>query len=317
MEKISFESIVSAIDCDYKIHGNGIKNYVTNVKPASESDEFSLIWINPARSDKEKILRETKASVIICDDSLSLSEFDINKKVLIHVKNPKLVFIEIVREFFVEKQVFGIHPSAIIHREAKISSNVYIGPLAYIGKVKIGEGTIISGNTHICDNVTIGRNVTIQAGCVIGSEGLNIIKDDKGKWCQFPHVGGVIIEDDVRIDALCKIDKGTLGDTIIGEGTKIDKGCYIAHNSKIGKNNVIIGHTMISGSVIIGDNCWFGPNSIVRDCIRVGSNAFIGMGSLVVSDIAEGSQVMGSPARPISDMKTILNKLKMFINDEK
>jgi UDP-3-O-[3-hydroxymyristoyl] glucosamine N-acyltransferase len=316
MKKISFESILDMLNCDYEIHGNGTKNFITNVKPVLEANEFSLIWINPSRNDKQKILKETKARIIICNDSLILDEKDFNKKVIIRVKNPKLAFINIVSALFMEKTEFGIHPSAVIHKDAEISSESYIGPLTYIGKVKIGKGTIIYGNIHICDNVIIGENVTIQAGCVIGSEGLNITKDDKGKWHQFPHVGGVIIEDDVRIDAMCQIDRGTLSNTIIGEGTKIDKCCYIAHNVVIGKNNVIIGHTMISGSVVVGNNCWFGPNSIIRDGIRIGNNVFIGMGSLVVADISEGLRVMGSPARPVDDMKKILSIINGLINDK-
>jgi UDP-3-O-[3-hydroxymyristoyl] glucosamine N-acyltransferase len=255
--------------------------------------------------------------VIICDDSLQLNEFDIHNKVLIQVKNPKLVFIQIVTRFFVEKPIYGIHPSAIIHNEAVIDENVYIGPLTYIGRSKIGEGTVIYGNVHIYDNVTIGKNVTIEAGCSIGATGYNFAKDENGKLYKFPHLGGVIIEDDVDIQALSVIDKGVLEDTIIGKGTKIDSCCYIAHNCKIGENNAIIGHTMLSGSVKTGKNCWISPGAIVRDGIKIDSDSFIGMGSIVVSEVKQNSIVMGNPARPIDEMKIILNKFKTFIKNEK
>lgn len=316
MKKIHFKEILAVLDCEFKVEGDGSNILISNVKPPNEADHNTMIWIDPKRNDKSQILQNSKAKVIVCDDSLLLSEEDKTTKVLIQVENPKLVFIDIVKYFFTEKQQYTIHPSAIINPDAKIAPEVFIGPLTYIGRAEIGTGSILHGSTHICDGVRIGENVEIQAGCVIGSEGLNITKDIDGVWHQFPHIGGVVIEDNVRIDAMCHIDRGTLSDTVIGEGTKLDKACYIAHNAKIGKNNIIIGHTMISGSVVVGNNCWFGPNTVVRDGIKIGNNVFLGMGSLVVSDLEDNINVMGSPARPVNEMKKLLNIFKRGIDGE-
>jgi len=122
-----------------------------------------------------------------------------------------------------------------------------------------------------------------------------------------------LIEDNVRIDALCDIGKGTLGDTIIGQGSKLDVGCYVAHNAKIGRNNVIIGHSMICGSVVTGDDCWFGANTVIIDRVKIGNQVFTGMGSMVVTSLPDNARVMGNPAKPIDEMKALLKKLKDII----
>lgn len=315
MKKISVENILNLMNCNFKTHGAGLKNYITNLKPANNADEFSLVWINPLRKDKELLLNQTKAKVIICDDSLKLDDQAMQEKVLIHVENPKLVYIHLVTELFVEKPTYEIHPSAVIHTEAKIAKNVHIGPFTYIGKSEIGEGTIIYGNTHIYDQVKIGRNVTIEAGCTIGATGYNFAQDENGKLHKFPHLGGVVIEDEVEIQANSVIDKGVLEDTVIGEGTKIDSHCFIAHNCKVGKNNAIIAHSVLSGSVKTGDNCWFSPGVVIRNGVTVAANSFMGIGSVVVSNMEANSKVMGSPARPIEDMKKILGKFKTFLDE--
>ena len=315
--KKTVKTIINLLDCKYEIHGKGIENYVTNVKSTGNADFDSLVWISPTRIDKERLLRETKSNVIIGDYSLSFSDIDFEKKILIRVKNPKLAFIKIVNELFVDKPAFEIDPSARIHPEAKISKNVHIGAHTYVGKSEINEGTVIYGNVFIYDNVKIGKNVTIEAGCSIGATGYNFAKDEFGKLHKFPHLGGVVIHDNVEIQALSVVDRGVLNDTIIGQGTKIDSCCYIAHNCNIGQNNAIIGHTMLSGSVSTGDNCWIAPASVFRDQISIGDDCLIGMGSAVMKDLGDNAKVMGSPARPVEDMKELLNKFKTLIENEK
>ena len=316
MKKFSFEKIISLINCDYKIQGFATNNYVTNVKSVSEADEYTLMWINQRGIDKEKVLNETKANIIICDDSLSLNKIDINKKVLIQVKDPKLVFVQLVSELFVKNPEYGIHPSAVIHPEAKIAKKVFIGPNTYVGKSEIKEGTIIYGNVYIYDNVRIGRNVKIEAGVVIGNSCFNYSKDENGNLHSFPHLGGVIINDNVDILTNSAIAKGVLEDTVIGVGTKIGSYSYIGHNCKIGKNNAITGVAVFLGSSKIGDNCWISPGALIRDGITIESNSFVGMNSTVNSSLEANSKVMGFPARPTKEMKKIIKKLNKLINDE-
>jgi UDP-3-O-[3-hydroxymyristoyl] glucosamine N-acyltransferase len=145
---------------------------------------------------------------------------------------------------------------------------------------------------------------------VIGVRAFSLAKDEQGDWHHMPHVGGVVIEDDVEVQALCIIDRGTLGDTVIHAGALINSGCYIAHNVEVGRRTFIAGGTVIAGSVAIGADCWIGPKSVVRDRLRIGDGCFVGVGSVVVRSLDDSERVMGNPARPIDEAKRILSFLR-------
>lgn len=145
--------------------------------------------------------------------------------------------------------------------------------------------------------VRCGRNVRIYEG-VLFTQGFGYARDEKGKWLHIPHVGRVIIGDDVDIFPYTTVNRGTLDDTIIGDGTKIDHHCHIGHNSKTGKNCVICAGTVICGSAEIGDNVWIGVHCTILNKARIASDTYVGNQSNVVDDITkEGTLVYGNPAR--------------------
>ncbi|MFH0815925.1 MAG: UDP-3-O-(3-hydroxymyristoyl)glucosamine N-acyltransferase [Methanobacteriota archaeon] len=150
--------------------------------------------------------------------------------------------------------------------------------------------------------VKIGKNVTIHEGCTIGTEGFGFVKE-RGKWLHIPHVGGVVIGDDVEIFPHSNVDRGTVNDTVIGKGTKIDHYCHIGHNSKVGENCVITAHVIIGGSAVIGDDVWIGPNSTVLNKVTVGSNVYIGSQTNVIKSVPDNKVVVGNPARFINRKK--------------
>jgi len=226
------------------------------------------------------------------------------------VKNPKLTFIRIVSHFFKSNDFTGIHPSAVIHPSAMIPESSYIGPNTYIGKCIIGENTIIHGNCYLYDNTQVGNNVTIHAGTVIGAEGFGYQRNEQGEFEKFPHIGGVIIGDNVDIGSNTSIDRGALGNTIIGEGAKIDNLVHIAHNVKVGKHSAVISHAMIGGSTIIGDYSWVAPNAALKDQIAIGQNVTVGMGAVVMKNIPNGETWTGSPAKNIMEYVKLQQKLK-------
>ena len=200
------------------------------------------------------------------------------------VGNPKVVFSRIVSELFVAKPDWSIHPTTVIHPEARVADRVHIGPHTVVERAEIGAGTVIYGQCFIYDDVRIGCNVIIHPGCVIGCDGFGFEPDEDGHLEKFPHVGGVVIEDDVEIQALTAIDRGSLGDTIIRRGAKIDNLVHVAHNVEIGEDALVIAHTMLGGSVRVGARSWLGPGSLYRDNIVLADDAFIGIGALVVKD---------------------------------
>ena len=140
-------------------------------------------------------------------------------------------------------------------------------------------------------NSIIGDQVVIQDGCKIGLKGFGFIPL-KGKNFRFPHIGKVILKDNVELGASCTIDRGSVGDTIIGENTFLDNQVHMAHNVKLGKNCMIAGQVGFAGSSILGDNVSIGGQAGVSGHLKIGNNVKIGGGSGVVKDIEDNSVVM-------------------------
>ena len=199
--------------------------------------------------------------------------------------------------------------------------NIFIGKNVKIGsKTSIGANTIIEHDVQIGKNCLIGCNVTIrnsiigkevviQDGCKVGVKGFGFIPL-KEKNFRFPHIGRVILKDNVELGANCTIDRGSIGDTLIEENTFLDNQVHMAHNVKIGKNCMIAGQVGFAGSSTIGNNVSIGGQAGISGHLKIGNNVKIGGGSGVVKDISDNMTVMGYPAVPL---KEFLKKDK--IND--
>jgi UDP-3-O-[3-hydroxymyristoyl] glucosamine N-acyltransferase len=295
MKSYTIDQIVACLGIEYKLEGNAADLVVDNVSIPSEANSRSLIWIKPANNNAVS-LEAIPAKIIICDHTLNCSNEILKEKVLIRVENPKLAFIRIATALFTEKREYGIHPSASVDKNAIIGEKVYIGPNTIIGEAVIGDNTVIAGNTYIGSKVRIGKNVFINAGVVIGSEGFGYSRNNEGVLEKFPHFGGVVIEDDVEIGANTCIDRGTLGNTLIKQGAKIDNLVHIAHNVVVGKNSLVIANAMVGGSTIIGDETWVAPSVNLMNGIRIGNKVTIGMSALVTKNIPDGETWAGVPA---------------------
>ncbi|MBK7095868.1 MAG: UDP-3-O-(3-hydroxymyristoyl)glucosamine N-acyltransferase [Saprospiraceae bacterium] len=281
---------------------------IDNVSTISNANDKSLIWLKKSVSNLKDIIMKTNAKVIIC--TFDNTQEPVDGKIILQVENPRLSFIKVVSAYFTQKLAPGIHPTAFIHPEANVDKTAYIGPFTYVGKSEIGENTIIHGNVFIYDKVRIGRNVEIHAGTVIGADGFGYEKDADGNVHKFPHIGGVCIEDNVDIGSNTCIDKGSLGDTIIRQGTKIDNLVHIAHNVIVGQNSFVIANSMIGGSTKIGDNTWIAPSVSLMNGIQIGNNSTIGMSALVTKNVPEGETWTGIPAKKLSEFLSLQKKLK-------
>ena len=306
----NFENIKMYLPKNAIILGNISLVNFSKVGSTENIDEDTLDWINSSAKNKAELLKNSKAKTIICDRSITVPKNTTNDKCIIQVDEPKLVFSRLVNALFVKNIDRGIHKTAYLSDRAKIGENVTIGAFSYIGDAKIGDNTIISDNCSIKDGVEIGMNVYIDSNTVIGSEGFGYIKNELGQFEKFPHVYGVIIEDEVEIGANTTIDRGSLKPTVIGYGVKIDNLVHIAHNVHIGKNSAIIANAMIAGSTKIGENCWIAPSSSILEHINIGNNVTVGVGAIVTKDIPDNEVWTGSPARPIKDFVKIQKKLK-------
>lgn len=272
--------------------------FIDNVADAANTKETTLDWINPAKANKQEIAESSKAKVILVDRSIEYSmELQSQNKVLLVVENPKLQLAKIGNHFFVDKLTSSIHPTSIIDPQAKIGNDVYVGPYTVIGNSKIGDGCIVDANVRIYDDVILGTSCIVKSGAVLGGDGFGYEKDENGDLFRFPQVGGLKIGNNVEIGSNSTIDRGALSDTVIGDFSKINNLCHIAHNNKIGKNVVITGCVNISGSNTIEDNVWIAPNSSILGWVHIGKDVTIGMGSVVTKDIPAGETWLGNPAR--------------------
>lgn len=267
--------------------------FVDNLADVAHVNSTTLDWVNPSKTNKQEIIEKSFARVLLVDDSVEY----VDGKVLIFVKNPKRALATVGNAFFVNQPEPGIHPTAIIDKDAIISKTASIGAYAIIGKAKIGEGTIVSPFVRIYDNVSIGDCCFVKEGAVIGGAGFGFERDEAGNRFRFPQIGGVRIGNHVDIGANTCIDRGALSDTILDDYSKVDNLCHIAHNVRVGKNAVVVACAEVSGSCVIGDDTWIGPNVCVRDQRHVGGNTLIGMGSVVVNNIGDGEVWAGNPAK--------------------
>ncbi len=209
----------------------------------------------------------------------------------------------------------GIHPSAVVAPDAEIGPGAALSALVAVEQgARIGErsrvmaGTVIGArsavgadcliypNVTIYPNTVIGDRVTIHSGSVIGSDGFGYATED-GIHVKIPHVGRVVIEDDVEIGACVTVDRATLGETRIGRGTKIDNLVQVAHNVSIGEGVFVVSLTGISGSVSVGSGAILAGQAGVADHVSVGARARVLGRAGVTRDIPDGATVSGFPAR--------------------
>jgi UDP-3-O-[3-hydroxymyristoyl] glucosamine N-acyltransferase len=189
-----------------------------------------------------------------------------------------------------------IEPFVIIKRDAEIGGATYIGANCFIDEgVSIGKHCELYPHTVIYKNTKIGNFVSIHSNTVIGKEGFGFIKQDGYK--KLKHIGGVVIDDFVDIGGNVTIDRGTIGHTIIGRGTKIDNLVHIAHNVKIGKDCIIMGQVGIAGSTKIGDNVVLCGQVGVKDHITIGNNVTVYAKSGVFAPLTSNDVYSGIPAR--------------------
>lgn len=269
--------------------------FIDNLAEVERVNETTLDWINPSKPNKQEIAESSKARVLLVDESVA----SIDGKVLIYVKNPKVVLAEVGNHFFVVHPMPCIHSTAIIDPEAKIGKNVTIGAYCVIGKAVIGDDCVLDSNVRVYDDTVMGKGCVIKAGAVLGGEGFGYERDAYGNKFRFPQIGQLIMGDYVEVGANTCIDRGALADTIIGDYTKINNLCHIAHNNKIGRNVTITGCVNVSGSNVIDDDVWIAPNSSIRGWVHIGKGATAGIGAVVVKDIPEGETWVGNPAHKL------------------
>ena len=268
-----------------------------------------------SNGDYRRAAVTSRAGAIVTNRRLGGLMSEVN--CLLLVTDPRLAFALVGCLFYTDKKPdAGIHATALVDCSASIGEGCQIDAGVKVGRdVTIGPGCHIEANAVICDGVSIGRGsliganstvrhaligsgVRIGSNCGIGGEGFGFVPTPKGVLRQM-QLGRVIIEDDVEIGSNAAVDRGSLGDTLIGRGTVIDNLVQIAHNVRIGRHCVVAGQAGIAGSTEIGENVMIGGQAAIVDHIKIGSNARIAARSGIMRDVPEGETWGGAPAVPI------------------
>lgn len=263
------------------------------------------------------LLAETKAGIVII--SPAFVEKVPDDSIALVTSRPYLAWAKVASLFYPkQKAQSGIHPTAFIHPTANIDSSVEVGPFAVImPHVKIGKGSIIGAHAVIEQGVEIGdyccigshvslshallgNRVVLYPGCRIGQDGFGFAISESG-FITVPQVGRVILKNDVEVGANSTIDRGSIRDTIIGEGSRLDNLVQIGHNVQMGRCCIVVSQAGISGSTQLGDFVTIAAQAGLIGHIHIGDHARIGAQCGVMSDVESKSDVIGSPAMPFRE----------------
>lgn len=299
---------------------------VSGIAPISEARSGQITFLSGAKNYQTHLesLKNTAAVAVIAPEDAPALNLP-----AIRLKNPYFGLVKAL-EFFNpdSKPACGMHPTAfvsekaivaadavveanaVIEAGAVVESGCWIGAQAYVGRnAKVGFGSRIYTGVKLLDRCEIGQKCIIHANAVIGSDGFGFTPHN-GQQLKVPQVGNVVIGDEVEIGACVTIDRGTMGPTAIGNGTKIDNMVHIAHNVVIGNNCTIVAQVGISGSTIIEDNVTLAGQVGTVGHVTIGKNTVVAARGVVTHDVEPGSFVSGFPIKPHQEERKILAALR-------
>jgi UDP-3-O-[3-hydroxymyristoyl] glucosamine N-acyltransferase len=291
-------SVLSNLGINSESEGSKIR--VQGIGSIDEATESDLAFCKYVDQKGLSYISRSKAGVILCKKEMQSLVHPNSKQLFVFTDNPRLTFIRLTREMTRQQQLVGISPRAVISEKSKIGSGCYIGDYTVIGdNCSVGDNTLVYDRVSLVQNCIIGSNCVIQSGASLGSDGFAFERYEDGKLEKFPHKGNVRLGNNVEICANCSIARGSLSDTSIGDGTKLDALVHIAHNVNVGKNCELTAGTIIGGSTSVGDTSWTGLNSTLKNGIKVGRSVIVASGASVIHDVPDGDIVAGVPARSI------------------
>ena len=299
-----------ALKIDAKIEGDKNK-IIFDIASLSEATDKEVSFYHSSKYKDD--FNKTTAGVIVVDNKCKIN----TKKSYLIVEDPYIAMAKVASIFYpdCEYQSFYFDENELMdlsNKPIKCSKKAFIHKSCSIGKnceigsfVKIGPGVSIGDNCLIGDNVSIyyskiSNNVKLYQGVKIGGEGFGFIAK-KDFFKKIPHLGRVIIEENVEIGCNSTVDRGSIGDTVISKNTMIDNLVHIAHNVKIGENSIIAAMTGISGSTEIGKNAMIGGQVGISGHVKIGDNVKIAAKSGIMKDISSNSNIGGYPAENIID----------------
>jgi UDP-3-O-[3-hydroxymyristoyl] glucosamine N-acyltransferase len=264
---MKLSTIVSFLGPDHRLVGPDVE--ITGIADLSDAGPADLSYRVGATLMDAAVISGSRAGAVIVSDTIPCGD-GLRRPPLVLSASPRLSMIRVIKEFFFLDldQTSSDPPISIPGAPITRGRAVTIGFYATISSIR-----------------SIGRNVTIHNHACIGEPGFNYARDELGRPVHFPHLGMVVIGDDVEVFPFANIDRGTLADTTIGNGVKIDHHVHIGHNTAIGDDTVLLAHAAIGGNAVIGRRCLIGMGVMVKDRVTIGDDVTVDMGSCVTRDI--------------------------------
>lgn len=299
----------------------------SKVLPPESCDHESLVFVS--KPDQLAQALAAKAPIIVAHKALTLPEG--SSSTFFQAGSVQLAMAAILPLFDGKLNRFNqetkIHPSSFIHPTAHVGKNVSVGPFAFIGEqavigenatigtqvviesfAKIGDHTLLHPQVFIGSHCELGSYCEIHPHTVIGADGFSFAPNKEGHHKKIPQLGNVVIGNHVELGAHCAIDRAALTTTRIGDGTKMDNFCHVAHNVEIGSHCVMAAGFAIAGSSKVGNHCMFGGEVAVTDHVVITDKVMVAGRGAVTNDITTSGQYGGYPLEPLRDaMKTIAN----------
>jgi UDP-3-O-[3-hydroxymyristoyl] glucosamine N-acyltransferase len=295
------------------------------------SDAVSLV----VSSRYLPLLRDSEAGAVLVPESLADENGGPATRIV--VAEPYRALVQLLAVLHpAPTAAAGVAPTAVIGEAVVLGEGVSVGPHSVVGRcvrlgarVRIGAGVVLGDGVQVGDDAVVdanvvcyagtvlGARVVVKAGAIVGGDGFGYIHGPHGHT-RIPHVGGCVLEDDVEIGSNCTIDRGSLDDTVIGQGTKLDNQVHVGHNVRIGRRCLVMGGVGIGGSTRIGNGVVVAGHSTLVDHVTVGDRARIGARSFVIGDVPGGADVSGQPARPHRETlraQAALRRLEPLIRD--
>ncbi|MFK7739681.1 MAG: UDP-3-O-(3-hydroxymyristoyl)glucosamine N-acyltransferase [Planctomycetota bacterium] len=256
----------------------------------------------------QEMAQKTAAGAVLAGE-----EFETNASLIV-VDNVDLAYAKLAMHFhpLPLAREHAIHPTAFVHPEAVLEQPVEVGPNATVGRAHVGAGTAVKAGAYVGDGAKTGRDcllhpqsvladgckigdrVILHSNSIVGSDGFGYARDGS-KWLKVPQLGIAVLEDDVELGASSAIDRGTLGETVIGAGSKLDNLVHIAHNCRIGKDTVMAAGAMVAGSTTIGDRCVLAGQVGIAGHLKIADDCRFAGDTVVLKDIDESGDYMGHP----------------------
>ena len=308
---------------------------ITNIAPLDRAGPHDLSFLDNAKY-VDALMASSVGACLMANRFAAQAPTALN---VLTVKEPFHAFVEVARKLFPEAlrpgslfESQGVAAGATVHPLAQLENGVIVDPGAVIGpRAAIGAGTVIGATTVIGPDVQIGRhcsigpgasvthtligdNVILHPGCRVGQDGFRYQMGARGH-IKVPQLGRVIIQDHVEIGAGTTIDRGAGGDTVIGEGAKIDNLVQVGHNVTVGRNSIIVAQCGLSGSVVLGANTVLGGQVGIADHLTIGEGAMIGAKSGVSANVPAGGKWMGYPAWPAGEFMRATVALRRLVGE--